>query len=74
MIYGQITFFENGSQFELVGSHFVVAGLYGDAQFQCLDFQVFHESCHTGRDGPEVMVFQLLVFAGFVSHQGTSGQ
>ena len=30
-------------------------------QFQCLDFKVFHESCHTGGDSAEVMVFQLLV-------------
>ena len=51
-----------------------MAGLDGYAQFQRLYFKVFHKGSHTGGDGSEVMVFQLLVLAGFVSHQGAPGQ
>ena len=74
MVYRQVAFFENGSQLKLVGSHFVMAGLDGYAQFQRLYFKVFHKGSHTGGDGSEVMVLQLLVLAGFVSHQGAPGQ
>lgn len=43
----RIAFLEDGSQLELVGSHFVVTGLDGDAEFQRFDFQLLHESGHS---------------------------
>ena len=69
----QIALLEDRSQLELVGSHFVVTCLYGDTQFQRFDLQFLHEGCHTGRNGTEVMVFQLLVLGRVVSGQGASG-
>ncbi len=72
VVHGQVGFFENGSQLELVGGHFVVARLAGDAQFQGLDFQVFHEFGHALGDGAEVVVVHLLVLGRFVPHQCAS--
>ena len=73
VVYRQVAFLEDRSQLELVGSHFVVTGLDGDAEFQRFDFQLLHESSHTAGDGPEVMVFQLLVLGAVMAHQRASG-
>ena len=73
VVYRQVAFLEDGSQLELVGSHFVVTGLDGDAEFQRFDFQFLHESGHTAGDGPEVVVFQLLVLGAVMAHQRASG-
>ena len=69
MVYSQVTFFEDGSQLELVGGYLIVTCFNGDTELQCFDFQFLHESCHAGRDGTEIMVFQLLVLGTVVSHQ-----
>ena len=61
MVDGQVTLLKHGSQLELVGRHFVVTCLNRNTQFKGLDFQIFHKSCHTGRDGTEIVVFELLV-------------
>ena len=49
-----------------------MAGLARDAEFECLDFQILHESLHTLRDGSEIMVVHLLVLCRVVAHQGTA--
>ena len=68
----QITVFKNGSQFKLVGSNFIVAGLYRYAQLVTLYFKFFHESCDAWWNRTEVMIFQLLVLGRRMSHQGAS--
>ena len=74
MVYRQVALLEDRSKLELVRCHLVVACLHRDAQFQGLYLQVLHESGHTGRDGSEIMVFQLLVLRRFMPHQRTPGQ
>ena len=74
MVDSQIAFLEDGSQLELVRGHLIVAGLYRDAQFKRLDFQVLHEGCHACRDGSEVVVLELLVFRSLVSHKRPAGK
>ena len=72
MVIGQITFFEDRSQLELVWSHFVVTGFYRDTQFESLNFEVFHKGSYAGRDSTEIVIFQLLVLGTVMSHQRTS--
>ena len=72
MVYSQVTFFEDGSQFELVGGYLIVTRFNGDTELQCFDFQFLHKGCHAGRDGTEIVVFQLLVLGTVVSHQRTA--
>ena len=72
MIVGQVTFFEDRSQFELVRSHFVVASLQRNTQFERFDFQFLHELKNARRNRTEVVIFQLLVLRAFMSHQSTS--
>ena len=74
VVYGQVALLIDGGQLKLVGGNLVVTGLAGNAQLQRLYFEVFHEGGHTRRNGTEVVVFQLLVLGGLVSHQGASGQ
>ena len=74
MVYCQVTFFEYRSKFKLVRCYLIVTCLDRNTQFQSLNFQIFHESSHTGRDSTEIMVFQLLVFRCLVSHQSTTRQ
>ena len=69
MVYGQVGLFEYGSQFKLVGRHFVVARFAGYAQFESLYFQVFHEGLHTFGNCSEVVVVHLLVLGRVVSHE-----
>ena len=49
VVYCKVTFLEDRSQLELVGSYFVVAGLDRDSEFQRFDFQLLHKGCHTRR-------------------------
>ena len=74
VVVGKIGLLVDRRQFELVGRHLVVAGFDGDAQFQALVFEVFHECHHTGRDRTEIVVFQLLVLGRFMPHQRTPGE
>ena len=74
MVDCQVTFLEDRRQFELVRSHLVMTGLHRNTQFQCLNLQILHESGYTGRNGTEIMVFQLLVLGSFMPHQRTSGE
>ena len=61
MVNGKIALLIDWRQLKLVWSHLVMAGLARDAEFECLDFQILHESLHTLRDGSEIMVVHLLV-------------
>ena len=70
----QITVFEDRSQLELIGSYFVVTGLGGNPQFMAFNFEFLHKGSDTWRNRTEVMVFQLLVFGGRMSHQSPSCQ
>ena len=72
MVYGKIAFLIDWCQLKLVWCHLVMTGLARDAEFECLDFQILHESLHTLRDGSEIMVIHLLVLRRVVSHQGTA--
>ena len=74
VVVGQVDVLEDRCQFELVGRHFVVTGLDGDAQFVAFDLQLLHEGCDTRRDGAEIVVFELLVLGRGVSHQRTARQ
>jgi len=73
MVIGEVAFLEDGSQLELVRGDLVMAGLYGNAEPQCLYLEVFHEFHDTGGDGSEVMILQLLVLRALVPHQSTAG-
>ena len=49
-----------------------MAGLDGNAQFQTLVFEVLHERHHPARNGPEIVVLQLLILGRLVSHERTA--
>ena len=70
VIDGDVAFLINGSKFELVRSHFIVAGLGRYAELVGLDLKVFHERGDAFGDGPEIMVVELLALRALVSHQG----
>ena len=74
MIDGQIRLFENGSTFELIGSHLVMTGLDRDSQAMTFVFQFLHECRHPRRDGTEILILQLLIFRGRMPHQRTTAQ
>ena len=74
MVYGKVGFFEDGGQFKLIGGHLVVARFAGDAQFEGLYLEVFHEGLHAFGDGSEVVVVHLLVFGRIVPHERPTGQ
>jgi len=71
---GKVALLVDGRQLELVGGDLVVACLQGNAQFECLDLQVLHESGHTRGDGTEVVVLQLLVLRRFMPHERAACQ
>ena len=72
MVDGEVALLEDGSQLKLIGSHLVVARLYGNGQLQGLNLQVLHKGLHTIRDGAKVVVVHLLVFGTLVTHQRTT--
>ena len=74
MVYGKVCLFKDWCQLKLVGSHLVVACLARNAQFESLDFQVFHESLNTFRNDSEVVVIHLLALCRVMSHEGTAGK
>ena len=73
MVDGNVGLFENRSALKLVGSHFVVSGLDRNAEPVGMPFEIFHELQYTAWDGSEVVVVELLVFCGDVSHEGPAG-
>ena len=62
MVNGEIHLLKDGGQLKLVGGHLIMAGLAGDAQFQCLNLDVAHEILHALRNRAKIMVVHLLVF------------
>ncbi len=74
MVNGKIALFENRRQLKLVRSHLIMAGLTRNTEFECLDFQIFHECLHALRNSSEIVVVHLLILGRIVSHQRTSGK
>ena len=74
VIVGQIGLFKNRGKFELIGSHLVVTGLDRNAQLQAFVFEIGHESDDPRGDRPEIVIFQLLIFGTFVSHESSAGK
>ena len=71
---GKVALFVDRRQFKLVRCHLVMSCLYRDAEFESLDFKVFHECDDPCRNGSEIMVLQLLVLRCLMAHEGASGQ
>ena len=74
VVVGKVAVFEDRGQLKLVGGYFVMTGFGRNTQFVTLNFELFHKCGDTWRDGAEIVVFQLLVFGGRVSHQCPSCQ
>ena len=55
---------EDGGHFVLGGGNLVVLGLGQNAQFPQLIIQLLHKGSHSGLDGTEVVVIQLLPLGG----------
>ena len=68
MVNGKVTLLKNRRQLKLTGGHFVMSCLAGNAEFECLSLQIFHESLHSFGDSTEVMVVHLLVLGRVVAH------
>ena len=74
MVVRQVTFFINRCQLELVRCYLVMAGLYRNPQFITFGFQILHKLLDARRDGPEIMVVQLLVLGTLMPQQRPFGQ
>ena len=64
----------HGGHFELGRSHFVVAGLGGDAQAPELAVEVHHEREDAFANGAEVLVFEFLALGRRSAEQGAAGE
>ena len=73
VIAGKVQFFEHRSKFELRRSHFIVPGFGGDAEFPEFLFHFGHEVQNAHLDGPEIVVFKLLVLCRRRAEHGSSG-
>ena len=71
---GHVRGLEIGGDLELAGSHLVVAGLGWDAEPVELVLHVLHEHLHPLRDGPEVVVVELLTLGRRSAEEGATGQ
>ena len=65
---------EDGGHFVLGGGNLVVLGLGQNAQFPQLVIQLLHKGGHSGLDGAEVVVIQLLPLGGLGAVQGPAGE
>ena len=74
VVVGKVRFFIYRRQFELVRRHFVMTCLNRNPQLPAFIFELFHESHHPGRNRPEIMIFQLLVFRTLMPDQRAAGQ
>ena len=72
VIDSQVRFLEDGRQFELIGSHLIMACLARDAQFERFDLKFSHKGSHTLRNGTKIMIVHLLVLGRIMSHQRTT--
>ena len=73
LVVGQIHLPIDRSKLKLVRSNFLVPGFQRNAEFVSFHLQFFHKCGNTRRNSAEIVVVQLLVLAGFVSHQRASG-
>ena len=73
LVVGQIHLPIDRSKLKLVRSNFLVPGFQRNAEFVSFHLQFFHKCGDTRRNSAEIVVVQLLVLAGFVSHQRASG-
>ena len=73
LVVGEVALTVDRSELELVGRDFVVARLEWNTQPVTGNLELTHERCHARRDRTEIMVVQLLVLGGHVSHQGAPG-
>lgn len=73
MIMGEIGLLEHRRQLELAGSDLVVPRLGRDALLEQLAVELDHERQHTIRDGPEVVVVELLALGRLGAEQGAVG-
>ena len=73
LVIGEVGFPEDRRQLELVRGNLVVAGLDRNAEFVSGNLEIPHKCGHTAWDGAEVVVVQLLVLGGVVSHQCPAG-
>ena len=55
-------FTEHRSALKLIGSHLIMPCLKLDAELVSLGLEVLHERLHLGRNCPEIVVGELLVF------------
>src|SRR6476620_823274 len=69
MITRDVTRLEQGRDLVLAGRYLVVPGLDRNSQPVELPFRLSHECQHSGRDGPEVMVLELLTLRRLGSEQ-----
>ncbi len=74
MVVGEVGFLEYGRELKLVWSHFVVAGLGGDAEFVAFNLKVEHECLNARGYGSEIVVLELLVLCRLVAHECASGE
>ena len=70
----QVALFVDGGELKLVGGHFIVARLAGNAETEGLYFEIAHEFGHALGDGAEIVVFHLLILGAVVPHEGASGE
>ena len=73
LVIGQIGLPEDRGKLELIGRHLVVPCLQRNTKTVAGDLKVAHELGHTSRNGAEIVVVQLLVLGGVMSHQGAAG-
>ena len=72
LVYGLRDFTEERDALELPRSDLVMPGLQWNAKPICLRFEILHESNHARRDGPEIMVLQLLVLSRCMANHGAT--
>lgn len=70
---GDVASLEHRGDFELAGGNLVVPCLGGDTEFEQFPLGVHHESEHTFRDRPEVVVVELLALGRLCAEECSAG-
>ena len=68
MVYSHICLLEHRCALKLVGRNLVVASLYRDAKSVRLLLKLFHKVADPLRDSTPIVVVQLLILSGGVTH------
>ena len=74
MIHRKISLFKYRSTFELVRCNFIMSCLDRDSQTMGFKFKFLHKCHNSLGNGPEIMIFQLLVFGRGMPEQSAAGQ